>query len=118
VGGDGVPFCLALAKRERGEPVPYFSHGWSALSYLAPDITQAILDGGQPRDLTADKLLAHSLVCPLGWHEQGGPCSALPERDSEFIKTTASIGHCGSCWSARVCPAGLARANDGCSAFT
>jgi hypothetical protein len=39
------------------------------LSYLAPDITQAILDGGQPRDLTADKLLAHSRL-PLGWHEQ------------------------------------------------
>jgi hypothetical protein len=30
------------------------------LSYLAPDISEAILDGGQPRDLTADKLLAHS----------------------------------------------------------
>ena len=33
------------------------------------DITKAILDGGQPRDLTADKLLAHSRL-PLGWHEQ------------------------------------------------
>ena len=39
------------------------------LSYLAPDITQAILDGRQPRDLTADKLLAHSRL-PLGWPEQ------------------------------------------------
>ena len=39
------------------------------LSYLAPDITQAILDGCQPRDLTADKLLAHSRL-PLTWHEQ------------------------------------------------
>ena len=39
------------------------------LSYLAPDITEAILDGRQPRDLTADKLLAHSRL-PLGWHEQ------------------------------------------------
>jgi site-specific DNA recombinase len=39
------------------------------LSYLAPDITQAILDGRQPRDLTADKLLAHSRL-PLAWHEQ------------------------------------------------
>jgi site-specific DNA recombinase len=39
------------------------------LSYLAPHITQAILDGRQPRDLTADKLLAHSRL-PLGWHEQ------------------------------------------------
>ena len=33
------------------------------------DITQAILDGCQPRDLTADKLLAHSRL-PLAWHEQ------------------------------------------------
>jgi site-specific DNA recombinase len=39
------------------------------LSYLAPDITQAILDGRQPRDLTAQKLLAHSRL-PLGWHDQ------------------------------------------------
>jgi hypothetical protein len=39
------------------------------LSYLAPDITEAILDGRQPRDLTVDKLLAHSRL-PLGWHEQ------------------------------------------------
>ena len=39
------------------------------LSYLAPDITEAILDGRQPRDLTADKLLAHSRL-PLGWREQ------------------------------------------------
>src|SRR5262249_50734936 len=33
------------------------------------DITQAILDGRQPRDLTADKLLAHSRL-PLAWHDQ------------------------------------------------
>ena len=39
------------------------------LSYLAPDITQAILDGHQPPDLTADKLLAHSRL-PLAWREQ------------------------------------------------
>jgi hypothetical protein len=39
------------------------------LSYLAPDITQAILDGRQPSGLTADKLLAHSRL-PLAWHEQ------------------------------------------------
>ena len=39
------------------------------LSYLAPDITQAILDGRQPRDLTTDKRLAHSRL-PLAWHEQ------------------------------------------------
>ena len=39
------------------------------LSFLAPDITQAILEGRQPPDLTADKLLAHSRL-PLVWHEQ------------------------------------------------
>ena len=63
---DGVPFA-ALAKRERVSP-SYFTR-LVRLSYLAPDITKAILDGRQPRDLTADKLLADSRL-PLGWHEQ------------------------------------------------
>jgi site-specific DNA recombinase len=66
VGSDGVPFA-ALAKRE-GVSRSYFTR-LVRLSYLAPDITEAILDGRQPRDLTADKLLAHSRL-PLGWHEQ------------------------------------------------
>jgi site-specific DNA recombinase len=66
VASDGVPFA-ALAKREGVSP-SYFTR-LVRLSYLAPDITQAILDGRQPRDLTADKLLAHSRL-PLGWHEQ------------------------------------------------
>ena len=39
------------------------------LSYLAPDITRAILEGRHPRDLTAQKLLAHSHL-PLAWPEQ------------------------------------------------
>jgi site-specific DNA recombinase len=39
------------------------------LGYLAPDITQAILDGRQPRDLTREKLLEHSRL-PLAWHDQ------------------------------------------------
>jgi site-specific DNA recombinase len=39
------------------------------LSYLAPDITQAILDGHQPRDMMAKKLLGHSRL-PLAWHDQ------------------------------------------------
>jgi hypothetical protein len=30
------------------------------LTYLAPDITRAIIEGRHPRDLTAQKLLAHS----------------------------------------------------------
>jgi hypothetical protein len=66
VDSDGVPFA-ALAKQEGVSP-SYFTR-LVRLSYLAPDITQAILDGRQPRDLTADKLLAHSRL-PLIWHEQ------------------------------------------------
>jgi hypothetical protein len=65
-GSDGVPFA-ALAKREGVSP-SYFTR-LVRLSYLAPDITQAILDGRQPRDLTAAKLLAHSRL-PLGWNGQ------------------------------------------------
>jgi hypothetical protein len=66
VGSDGVPFA-ALAKRAGVSP-SYFTR-LVRLSYLAPDIMQAILDGRQPRDLTADKLLARSRL-PLTWHEQ------------------------------------------------
>ena len=66
VGSDGVPFA-ALARREGVSP-SYFTR-LVRISYLAPDITQAILDGRQPPDLTADKLLAHSRL-PLAWHEQ------------------------------------------------
>ena len=66
LSSDGVPFA-ALAKREGVSP-SYFTR-LVRLSYLAPDITQAILDGRQPRDLTGDKLLAHSRL-PLAWHQQ------------------------------------------------
>jgi DNA invertase Pin-like site-specific DNA recombinase len=66
LNGDGVPFA-ALAERE-GVSRSYFTR-LVRLSYLAPDIIQAILDGRQPRDLTADKLLAHSRL-PLAWHDQ------------------------------------------------
>src|SRR5215470_12563636 len=57
VGSDGMPFA-ELVKREGVSP-SYFTR-LVRLCYLAPDITQAILDGRQPPDLTADKLLAHS----------------------------------------------------------
>jgi site-specific DNA recombinase len=69
VDGGSVPFA-ALAERE-GVSSSYFTR-LVRLSYLAPDITQAILDGRQPRkpvgepdsgnrDLRfADQLLAHS----------------------------------------------------------
>ena len=64
--GEGVPFA-ALAERE-GVSRSYFTR-LLRLSYLAPDITQAILDGRQPPDLTAEKLLEHSRL-PLAWHDQ------------------------------------------------
>ena len=66
VGSDDVPFA-ALAKREGVSP-SYFTRV-VRLSYLAPDIAKAILDGHQPRDLTAEKLLEHSRL-PLAWHDQ------------------------------------------------
>ncbi len=64
--GEGIHFA-ALAQRE-GVGRSY-STRLVRLSYLAPDITQAILDGRQPRDLTAEKLLEHSRL-PLAWHDQ------------------------------------------------
>ena len=63
---EGVPFA-ALAKRE-GVSRSYFTR-LVRLSYLAPDITEAILDGRQPSDLTAEKLLEHSRL-PLAWLDQ------------------------------------------------
>ena len=66
VCSDGVPFA-ALAKQEGVSP-SYFTR-LVRLSYLAPDITRAILEGRQPRGLTADKLLVQSRL-PLAWHDQ------------------------------------------------
>jgi hypothetical protein len=66
VQSDGVAFA-ALALRA-GVSRSYFTRV-VRLSYLAPDITQAILEGRQPLDLTAEKLLAHSRL-PLAWHDQ------------------------------------------------
>jgi len=64
--GEGITFA-ALAERE-GVSRSYFTR-LVRLSYLAPDITQAILDGRQPRDFTGEKLLDHSRL-PLAWHDQ------------------------------------------------
>ena len=64
--GEGIPFAT-LAERE-GVSRSYFTQ-LVRLSYLAPDITQAILDGRQPPDLTSEKLLEHSRL-PLAWHDQ------------------------------------------------
>ncbi len=66
LNSNGAPFA-ALAKRQGVSP-SYFTR-LVRLSYLAPDITEAILDGRQPPDLSADKQLEHSRL-PLGWHEQ------------------------------------------------
>jgi site-specific DNA recombinase len=66
VSSDSLPFA-ALAKWEGVSPC-YFTR-LVHLSFLAPDITRAILDGRQPCDLTPNTLLAHSRL-PLGWHEQ------------------------------------------------
>ena len=66
VGSGGVPFA-ALAKQEGVSP-SYFTR-LVRLSYLAPDITRAILEGRLPRGLTADKLLVQSRL-PLAWHDQ------------------------------------------------
>jgi DNA invertase Pin-like site-specific DNA recombinase len=63
---EGIPFAV-LTQRESVSR-SYFTR-LVRLSYLAPDITQAILDGRQPRDLTAEKLLEHSRL-PLAWHDQ------------------------------------------------
>jgi site-specific DNA recombinase len=66
VQSDGVAFA-ALAVRA-GVSRSYFTRV-VRLSYLAPDIAQAILEGRQPCDLTAEKLLAHSRL-PLAWQDQ------------------------------------------------
>jgi DNA invertase Pin-like site-specific DNA recombinase len=39
------------------------------LAFLAPDITEAILDGRQPADISAEWLVRHADL-PLGWREQ------------------------------------------------
>ena len=44
------------------------------LAYLAPDITEAILDGRQPPGLTAKRLLQGAAPLPLDW---GGQRRAL-----------------------------------------
>ena len=56
-----------LARREKLND-SYFTRVLR-LSFLAPDITRAILDGRHPRTLTADKLRQHSRL-PLAWAEQ------------------------------------------------
>ena len=55
----------------------------------------ASLDGRQPHDLTADKLLAHSRL-PLGWHEQRtvlGIARAGLNSEPGHIATLTSLAH-------------------------
>ena len=40
------------------------------LSYLAPDIVRAIIEGRQPIELTPTRLLRLSKNLPHDWHEQ------------------------------------------------
>src|SRR5262249_17977981 len=87
VGNDGVPFAV-LAKREGVSP-SYFTR-LVRLGYLAPDITQAILDGRQPRNLTAAKLLAQYVgktscraVARTSLAAAKGECGAAGRRPSQ-----------------------------------
>ena len=59
-----MPFA-ALTKREGVSP-SYFTR-LVRLSYLAPDITQAILEGRQPRDLTLYRLPVISRCGRVSW---------------------------------------------------
>jgi len=91
VGGDRdqgeEATCLPSRRRREGGFEPSFPRKEKALLRDRPfelsgtgapersalcgsaDITQAILDGRQPPDLTAEKLLEHSRL-PLAWHDQ------------------------------------------------
>ena len=40
------------------------------LAFLAPEITKAILEGGQPTELTAKRLISSALKIPLLWSDQ------------------------------------------------
>jgi hypothetical protein len=59
---------LADVAQTQGLTSSYFTRVLR-LTYLAPDIARAILEGRHPRDLTAQRLLAHSRL-PLAWPEQ------------------------------------------------
>jgi hypothetical protein len=74
---EGVPFAI-LTQRE-GVSRSYFTP-LVRLSYLAPDIIQAILDGRHPRDLTAERSSSRTHVCRLPG-TTSAPCSALVEPD-------------------------------------
>jgi hypothetical protein len=112
IGSDGVPFA-ALAKQEGVSP-SYFTR-LVRLSYLAPDMTQAILDGHQPRGLTADKLTgaltstagvaraAHrARLCLSRSETQSSTAIANPQADRRRLRLTPPLArnrsqqHCGT----------------------
>ena len=66
VGSPGVPFA-ALAK-QAGVSRSYFTRIFR-LSFLAPEITKAILQGRQPPELTANKLILAGKL-PSAWSGQ------------------------------------------------
>ncbi len=59
---------LADVAKSAGVSSSYFTR-LVKLSFLAPDITKAILEGHQPTDLTAGRLIDHTRL-PLDWNEQ------------------------------------------------
>jgi hypothetical protein len=87
--GEGAPFA-ALAQRE-GVSRSYFTR-LVRLSYLAPDITQAILDGRQPSDLTAEKLLEHSAACLARSADRARLCVTRSKLKSPPALTRQSLG--------------------------
>lgn len=48
---------------------PSYATRLMRLNYLAPDIVDAIFDGRQPAELSANKLMKDTRY-PLGWQEQ------------------------------------------------
>jgi hypothetical protein len=76
IGCGGSPFCRTGQAR-RCEPVLFHAARPPQLS--RPDITQAILDGRQPRGLTAMELLAAEILAILKIHSEiVSPESAPP----------------------------------------
>ncbi len=59
---------LADVAKSAGVSSSYFTR-LVKLSFLAPDIIKAILEGHQPTDLTAGRLINHTRL-PLDWNEQ------------------------------------------------
>jgi site-specific DNA recombinase len=62
-----TPSLARIAARE-GIAVRYVSR-LIRLAFLAPDIVESIVDGGQPSDLTAEGLTRH-IAIPIEWRAQ------------------------------------------------